>query len=179
MSATSTILAAASIAASVAGTGMTMMGQQQQARAQAASARYQAAVARNNQQVAEWQAQDALERGREREKLKRLETAARLGKSRTAAAGKGVIVDEDSMGTITEDIAEFGELDALNEAANAEREAYSLRVRAQNFSSEAALLDTTASNQIAAGRMAMMSTAISGVGTVSGKWAGYKKEGIF
>ena len=73
------------------------------------------------------------------------------------------------MGTINEDIAEFGELDALNEAANAEREAYSLRVRAQNFSSEAALLDTTASNQIAAGRMAMMSIAISGVGTVSGK----------
>ena len=67
MSATSTILAATSIAASVAGTGMTMMGQQQQARAQAASAQYQAAVARNNQQVAEWQAQDALERGRERE----------------------------------------------------------------------------------------------------------------
>ena len=179
MSATSTILAAASLTASVAGTGVTMMGQMQQARAQAASSRYQAAVARNNQQVAAWQAQDALDRGKEREKLKRLETAARLSKARTASAGRGVIVDEDSMGTITEDIAEFGELDALNEAANAEREAYQMKVRAQGFASEAALLDVTASNQIAAGRMAMMGTAISGVSTVSSKWAGYKKEGIF
>ena len=174
-----TTLAAISIATSVVGTGMTMMGQAQQAKSEAASARYRAAVARNNQQVAAWQAQDALDRGKEREKLKRLETAARLSKSRTAGAAKGVVVDEDSMGTITEDIAEFGELDALNEAANAEREAYSLRVRAQNFSSEAALLDTTASNQIAAGRMAMMGTAISGASSVSSKWAGYKKEGIF
>jgi len=178
MAAAST-LALVSIGASAIGAGVTMIGQQQQAQATAASQRFQAAVARNNQATTEFQARDAIERGQEREKLKRLETAKRMGTARAAGAARGVVVDEDSFGTITEDIVEFGELDALNEAANAEREAFGLRVRAQNFASEATLLDTSASNQIAAGKIAGLSTLISSAGTVSGKFADAKQKGIF
>lgn len=178
MTAAST-LAAVSIATSVAGAGMTMMGQQQQAKAQAASANYQAAVARNNQQVAAWQAQDAIDRGKIETDKKRMEAARLIGRQRAAQAGMGVIVDEDSAGDITAETAEFGEWDALNVQANAEREAYQIKVRAQNFGSEAALLNMQASNAMTAGRTAMLGTAISGAGSVAGKWAGYKKEGIF
>jgi len=178
MTAAST-LAAISIATSVAGAGMTMMGQQQQAKAQAASANYQAAVARNNQQVAAWQAQDAIDRGKIETDKKRMEAARLIGRQRAAQAGMGVIVDEDSAGDITAETAEFGEWDALNVQANAEREAYQIQVRAQNFGSEAALLNMQASNAMTAGRTAMFGTAIGAASSVSGKWAGYKKEGIF
>ena len=89
------------------------------------------------------------------------------------------MVDEDSFGTITEDIAEFGELDALNEAANAEREAFQLRARAQNFAADSTLLETNASNQIAAGRMAMFSTLLGGATTFGGQFAKGYQSGAF
>jgi len=166
------VLAVGSLLSSGVGTIMSMQGQAQQAQAMQASANYQAGVARNNQMIANFQAQDALERGKIAAQRSRLQTAQLKGRQRTAQAGMGVIVDEDSSLDLLADTAEFGELDALGIQANAEREAFQLRSRAQNFGNEAALLNLRVANAPGSGALG---TAVSGLGSVASKWYSFRK----
>jgi hypothetical protein len=174
-----TTMATMSLIATAASTAITMMGQQAQANAQARSAAYKAAVARNNQQVAVWRAHDAAERGRTEVNKANWKTKQLMGRQRAAQAGMGVVVDEDSAGDIVAETAEFGKLDALNVAANVEREKYGLLVQAQNFESSATLLDMEEKNARQEGQMAMAGSLFDGIGSVSNKWYGFKKERIF
>lgn len=172
-------MAMMSLAATVISTGITMYGQSQQRKAASQAASYRAAVARNNQQVAEWRAHDAVARGRTEVNKVNFKTAQLMGRQRAAQAGMGVIVDDDSAGDIVAETAEWGKLDALNVAANVEREKFGLLVEGQNFGSSAALSDMTARNELAAGRIDMASSLFSGAGSVAHKWYGFKNEGIF
>lgn len=167
-----TVLKVGSLLSSGVGTIMRMQGQAQQAQAMQASANYQAGVARNNQMIANFQAQDALERGKIAAQRSRLQTAQLKGRQRTAQAGMGVIVDEDSSLDLLGDTAEFGELDALGIQANAEREAFQLRSRAQNFGNEATLLNLRVANAPGSGALG---TAVSGLGSVASKWYSFRK----
>ena len=171
----STYLGIGSLLSSGLGTVMRMQGQAQQARAMQASANYQAGVARNNQMIANWQAEDALERGKRATERQRLQISQLKGRQRSAQAGMGVIVDEDSAGDLLEQSAEFGKLDELNIAANAEREAYALRTRAANFGSQASLLGMRGDNAYSAGSSGMFGTLVGGVGSVAEKWYGFRK----
>jgi len=174
-----TTMATASLVMGAASTGITMMGQQAQAKADARSAAYKAAVARNNQQVAVWRAHDAAERGRTEVNKVNWKTAQLMGRQRTAQAGMGVVVDEESAGRIVEETAGWGKLDALNLAANVEREKYGLLVEGQNFESSAALSDMASRNALTAGRIGATTSLFEGASSVSNKWYGFKKEGIF
>lgn len=168
----STYLSIGSLLSSGVGTIMRMQGQAQQAQAMQASANYQAAVARNNQMIANFQAQDALERGKIAARRSRMATAQLKGRQRTAQAGMGVIVDEDSSLDLLGDTAELGMLDELGIQANAEREAFQLRSRAQNFGNEAALLNLRVANAPGSGALG---TAVSGLGSVASKWYSFRK----
>ena len=167
-----TLLKIGSLLSSGVGTIMRMQGQAQQAQAMQASANYQAAVARNNQMIANFQAQDALERGKIAARRSRMATAQMKGRQRTAQAGMGVIVDEDSSLDLLGDTAELGMLDELGIQANAEREAFQLRSRAQNFGNEAALLNLRVANAPSSGALG---TAVSGLGSVASKWYSFRK----
>ena len=167
-----TFLKIGSLLSSGVGTIMRMQGQAQQAQAMQASANYQAAVARNNQMIANFQAQDALERGKIAARRSRMATAQMKGRQRTAQAGMGVIVDEDSSLDLLGDTAELGMLDELGIQANAEREAFQLRSRAQNFGNEAALLNLRVANAPSSGALG---TAVSGLGSVASKWYSFRK----
>ena len=172
-------MATMSLVGTAVSTGITMMGQQAQAKATARTAAYKAAVARNNQQVAVWRAEDAARRGRTEVNKVNWKTAQLMGRQRTAQAGMGVVVDEESAGDIVAETAEFGKLDALNVAANVEREKYGLLVQGQNFESSAALLDMERQNARSEGQMAMAGGLFEGIGSVSNKWYGFKKAGVF
>lgn len=173
-----TTLAIASIGASVIGTGMSAYGSMQQGKAAQSQANYQAAVARNNKIIADRQADDAIKRGSVEEAAYRRQVSQLAGRQRATLAANGVVVDQGSALDITEDTAEYGELDALTIRSNAEREAYGYRVQGQNFEADAGLYDATGANARSAGNFGAVSNLISGAGSVASKWYGFKSEGV-
>ncbi|MEO2182636.1 MAG: hypothetical protein ABGY43_10060 [bacterium] len=148
------ILALASVA-------LSYYGQIQAGKAQKRQADYQAQVATNNAKIAEFQAQDALDRGRVREEQYRQKVSQLKGQQRAAFAASGVEVDRGSaLGTLS-DTAYFGELDALTIRSNAEREAYSNRVRASNFKAESTLLTFSGKDALRASKINAFSGAFT------------------
>ena len=165
-------LTAISIAASVAGAGVSIIGQGQQAAAQRASLEYQAAVARNNQILAERQAADAEERGKVAERNQRIKSQQLIGRQRAVLASNGVLVDDGSALDITSDTAALGEQDALTIRSNAEREALGFRTQGMNFGAQAGLNSMQAANTSAT--MGQIGTALSTVGAVADRWYRYQ-----
>lgn len=161
-------LAAISIASTVASTGISIIGQGQQAAASRASYEYQAAVARNNQIIAERQAADSRARGAEAERQQRIKTQQLIGRQRAVLAGNGVVVDEGSALDITTDTAGIGEQDALTVRANAEREALGYETQGMNFGAQAGLNSMSAANSSAT--LGQIGTALGGAASVADKW---------
>ncbi len=161
-------ISAISTVATIASTGLQIMGQSQAAGAQRASLEYQSAVQRNNQIIAQRQADDARARGEVEANKKRQQAQQLIGRQRTVLAGNGVEVDTGSALDITSDTAAAGELDALTIRANAEREALGFETNAMNFGSQSQLSSFQASQQDAS--LANAGTLLGGVGSIADKW---------
>lgn len=117
--------AIALVAVTVASTAASMYSQQQ-------SAKYQSAVADQNADIAEGQAQDAINRGNAEADQRRREMRQRQG---TQAANMGATGAEFGSGSsldIFGDTAQYGTLDALTTVNNAQREAYGYQVQGMN-----------------------------------------------
>lgn len=131
------------LVASLALTAVSTVAQIQASRAAAKAAQqaadFEAAVLRNNQTLAERAADDAIVRGRISEGIKRQEVNQLIGIQRAALAGAGIEVDTGSALAVTTDTAGIGEFEAQVVRANAEREAFDLRVDASNLGAQAQL----------------------------------------
>lgn len=173
---TATVLAGLSLAAGVAGTGMTVMGSMQQSQAASAAANYQAQVAANNQKVANWKAQDALARGQVSEDQRRMKTSLQIASQRAAMAGMGGDVNSGSAIDIVGDTAAAGEFDALTIRNNAQREAYGAKVQASNFGADAQLDAQRASWADTAAGLGVGANLLAGASTVADKWSVYKDK---
>lgn len=166
------------LAMSALSTGASMYGQMQQGKAAQAQANYQAAVLRNNQQIAEYQAQDAEKRGKLAEQQHRLKVSQLAGRQRAVMAGNGVVVDQGSALDILGDTAELGELDALTIRSNSAREAYGFRVQGMGFASDAGLALARGASARSAGTTGAFTSLLSGAGSVAEKWSSFAKKGI-
>lgn len=87
-----------------------------------------------NARVAEFQAQDALERGAVLEKRRRRVTQQVIGAQRAGLAAQHVDINDpgSSAVDVQADAAYLGELDAMTIRNNAAREAWGFRVQAQD-----------------------------------------------
>lgn len=133
-------LPAIAIAATIASTAVGVMGSIQQGKAAQAQANYQSQVAQNNAQISEWQAADALKRGKVEEDQHRRKVSQLIGSQRASIGASGFdLGDETSVG-IVGDTAAMGELDALTIRNNAAREAWGYRVQGSNYTAESGLL---------------------------------------
>jgi len=162
---TATVLAAASIAATVASTAMSFMSQQQQMAAMGAQANYQRQIAEQRQQVALQMAHDARLRGEEAEQRQRTKTQSLIGTQIAALAGQGT----DLMGSpslIIGDTAAAGEVDALTIRSNARREAYSHEIQATNFANEAVLATSRGSGSM----LGSGASLLSGTASIGERW---------
>lgn len=144
----------------IASTVVSSLGAYRQAQAEKSSLKYNAAVARNNaiyqRQFEERNlalAEDARKRGETEEYRQRLRTLNLAAKQRSAFASAGVDVSVGSPLDLLGDTFALGELDALTVRNNAAREAmgfedaaFQNRVNADNYTSQAGLLSTQASN---------------------------------
>src|SRR5437879_2840835 len=96
-----TTLAAASLAITAVGTGVSIMGQMQQGQAAASQANYKAAVDRNNAILASRAAADARAQG-DAAAAKQAQAGAQLvGRQRAILASNGVVVDSGSAADLT------------------------------------------------------------------------------
>jgi hypothetical protein len=86
-----------------------------------------------NAEFAEWQAVDALDRGKVNEKRQRQTTEGVIGSQRTSFAAQNVDVNKGSSLDVQADAAYLGELDALTIRNNAAKEAYGYRVGAEDL----------------------------------------------
>lgn len=129
---------------------------------------YQSQVAKNNQQLAEWQAQDALERGQTEKQRLQLKKGAVLGAQEAILASRNVALDEGSALRILAETELMAERDITTVEANAEKEAWALRNQANSYGSNAGFLRSRADAQNpwldAAG------TALTSTGRVASSW---------
>lgn len=101
------------------------------------SSKVRAKMLEYNMRVAEYQAQDAIERGTIAETRRREETRRIVGAQRVSLARQGVDINEGSALAAQEEAAYLGELDALAIRNNAAREAWGYRVGATDFRAQA------------------------------------------
>lgn len=87
----------------------------------------------NNAQIADWQAQDALDRGVVNERTMRRQTKQVIGSQRASLASQGVDINKGSALDVQADAAYLGELDALTIRNNAAKEAWGYRVQANDY----------------------------------------------
>ena len=172
-------MAAASLAMAAVGTATSAIGQAQQGTASAGMANYQAQVARNNQMVAEWNAQRALQQGQVDEQNQRFKSAALLGSQRAALASQGGDVNSGSPLDIQADTARAGEYDAQTIGNNAALKAYGYRVQAANTGAEANLDDYKAASTMAALPYGIGSSLLSGASSLGDRYLSYDSKGYF
>ena len=168
---TATVLAGASLAAGVAGTALSVMGQSRAADAAAKQAEYQSQVARNNQQIMERNAKLAEQQGAADEERQRLKTGQIIGSQRSAIASQGGDPNSGSYLDILGDTASAGETDALTIKSNAALRAYGFRAQGANAGAQASMFDMQSANATSMLPFTIGSTLLSGASSVAGKWA--------
>lgn len=169
------LLAYGSLAASTAGTLTAAHGAYGEARANKQALEYQATVDRNNQQFAEWQASDALNRGEKTWQKQQLAVASLKGTQRAALAANGVALDEGSAARILTDTDFLGALDARTIRNNAAKESFGYQTQATQYGNDAAMKGYTASNihPTLAGATSLLTGAVD----VASKWYQFKNIG--
>lgn len=86
-----------------------------------------------NARFADWQAGDALTRGKVNEKRQRQATEQVIGGQRVSLAAQNVDVNQGSSLDVQADAAYLGELDALTIRSNAAKESYGFQVQARDL----------------------------------------------
>ena len=101
-------------------------------------------------------ANDARYRGVVDADTQRVQTQNMIGTQRAAMAGNGGVVDEGSNALLQQDVAQYGELDAMIISNNAAREAYGYETQATGNLANASTLKKNA-------KTGMMSSLLGGV----------------
>ena len=166
------VAANVSLFGSIASTVMGVGGAIRQQTTAKNMAKYRSQVASNNKLIADFQAQDAIKRGdikasRHRQKVKDLK-----GRLRAVMAASGFSANDDDALDILGDTAAMGKQDELTIKSNAEREAYTARIAAQNQENQSLLLK--AESESYSPMFAGATSLFGGVGSVAQKWYKYK-----
>jgi len=129
---------------------------------------YQSQVARNNAQLAEWQAQDALERGAQTKQGIQLKKVQIRGRQEAVMASRNVALDEGSALNILTDTDLMGARDEAMAIDNANKEAWALRNQAAGYRSSAGFLQSRADSQSPG--LDALGTALTATGRVASSW---------
>ena len=157
-----------------AGVASSTIGSYKSAQAQKASLAYEAAVAKNNAQVAQYQADLALQDGAIAEQNQELKAAATYGDQRAALAANGVDLGSGSANEILATTKFMGKRDALTIRDNAARTAWAYKNQSKSYLDESAA-DMAASSAINPSTAAFTSLLTS-AGRVASGWYGYNKS---
>lgn len=161
-----------STVSSIIGTGVKAYGAAKEATADKQALEFNAAEYERNRQFAEFEAQDAIERGKVTEQRARIATRQLLGEQRARTAANNISVNTGSAVAIQAETAMLGELDALTIRENAAREARGLRQDAANFGGQARLTRDSAGN--ISPFLSAAPSIMTGASTVADQWLRYR-----
>jgi hypothetical protein len=170
-----TTWSALSTAAQIGGVGMQAFSAMNAADANSKYAEYQSAVDRNNATYAEWQAQDAIERGNTAAEDKTRQAAALKATQMNTMAAHGLDLSEGTPLNIMTDTDLMMQQDVATIKNNAQREAWASRVKGSNSTANANLMMSKAQNENP--WLAGAGTLMSGLGSVADRWYTYNKLG--
>lgn len=166
------------VAATVIGTGVSIMGAMNQASATKDAANYQAQVAKNNQTIAEQNAAYARQAGQAETEAEGMKTAAIVGQAVAAQGASGIDPTTGSPADVIRGTRDVRRLDTLNVVNNAELRARGLETQATNFGAESGLKKLEANNASTAGLYAAGSSLLGGASSVATKWQRFQTEGV-
>jgi hypothetical protein len=139
-------------------------------------AAFQAAVLRNNKLLADQAAEQALDKGRVQAQAKQVETAGVIGAQAATFAGRGIVVNQDSVLEMALDASRIGKLDEIQIINNAKLEAQALKLQGANFAMQAKAAKAAGRDALLAGILGAGGTLIGTAGTVASKWMVFKKQ---
>lgn len=164
------------IGASVIGTGMSVMGQMQQANAASSMYGYQAQIARNNQIIAQRNAQIAREQGAAEADRLNLKKAQVTGSQRAALAAQGGDVNSGSPLDIVADTERAGTTDVATTRYNAALRAWGFENEAAGAGATSSAYTSASTNLMAALPYSVGSTLLGGAAGAAGKWFDYMRS---
>lgn len=167
-----------SLALTAVSTAVGVMGSIQQGKAAQAQANYQAQVSENNAKITQWQAQDAIARGKVEEEQHRKQVARFLGTQRAGIAGSGFELGDETSMSILGDTAAMGELDALTIRSNAAREAWGYQVQGSNFQADAGMSRLAGKNARSSSYWQAGGDLLSGASRFGTQYADFKSKGL-
>jgi len=129
---------------------------------------FQADMAKINERLNESNAQTSLLAGQRQEQNVRLRTAQLKSTQRASMAANGIDLGSDTALNVLTTTDYMGEVDALQTATNAVRQAWGYRTNAQNFASEAAMKRASASGIDP--NSSYMTSLLGNAGTVATNW---------
>lgn len=159
-----------------AGTGAQAAGAQQAAKAQKTSLLYDAQVSDNNAQLAEWQAQDAVQQGGVQEQAIHMQAAAVKGSQRAAMAANGLDLTEGTPREVLTSTDYLAKVDANTAHDNALRAAWGYRTQGAGYKDAAANARASA-DSISPSHAALLSL-LGNSGQVSSTWYSMNKAGV-
>lgn len=164
-------LYAASTAANAIGSATSAYSQ---ASAIKAKGNYEKNQLQFNAQLAELQAEDAINRGNKDAALKKKQTKQVIGSQRAALAAQGIEVNSDTALEIQQDTAGLGAEDVQTIKNNAAREAWGYRVQANDYSNQAAFTAIAAKNDA---RQTLLTGGLQAARDVTSGAYGWSKDG--
>lgn len=172
----SSTLAIGSIAATVIGAGIGIMGQMQQANSQSNAMKYNAEVAANNQVEADQAAVVAQQQGAVQQQQKAYQEDVLIGQQKAGLAANGVDVGSGTAVDLLSDTKAAGELDQLTIVNNAQREAMGFKNQSINYSNQAQLDEASSAATLEGGNLKAAATFATSAGQVANQWYNYSQK---
>ena len=153
------------------------LGAFNQSSAQKQAYQYQAQVSKINQQISQWDASAALNRGQTLEGDSRLATAEVYSSQRASMAANGVDITEGSAVDVLATTKFIGNVDAATIHDNALQEAWGYQVAGVNASNAGSYYSSAANNINPA--MSAGTSLLTSAGSVASSWYSAKSAGVF
>lgn len=172
-------LAAGSIASSAASGLLGASGAASSAAATSRMYSYQAAIAQFNKQIALQNRDYAISAGETSAGLYGLKARQREGQIIASQGASGTEVGRGSNKDVIDSQRMVTQMDEAQIRNNAARVAYGYQLEAEGKGQQAQLYEMASQDASRAGRYNVMSSLISGAGSVSSKWLQAQTTGIF
>lgn len=172
-------LAAIGIGSSIAGTGFNILGGLMGAQAQAGQLAYQSAIAKANAQIAQQNADYALQSGEKQAMIYGMRAGQQMGAIVARQSASGIDVGSGSSQDVQKSQQLVTNIDLGQIRQNAARTAYGYQTQSATDTAQSQMYSQASSNVLAAAPFAAMGSLLSGVGSVSSKWLGATQSGIF
>lgn len=173
-----TAMTALSIGASGGGSILSGIGEHRSAKAKSQMYGYQAGMADLRQKIALQNRDFVLEQGGQEQVRYGLKARFERGRIVTSQAASGFDVGSGSNAAVQESQRKITQMDLRQIGQNAARRAYGYMTEAEEAGAQAGMYRSAAADAKKAGKLAVAASILSGVSSVSGKWAQASQSGM-